>query len=82
MVEHQNTSENKSRLYRKKEQNDSAFHTVEVTVTAWDWILQKTIILFPNWPLGELFIAEKRLFNQKSRHRLFSEAAVSLWVYF
>lgn len=27
--EHQNTSEKKSRFYTKKEQNDSAFHTIE-----------------------------------------------------
>lgn len=27
--EHQNTSEKRSRFYTKKEQNDSAFHTIE-----------------------------------------------------
>lgn len=67
----------------EQQQNYGALHTNrEVTVTAWDWILLKTISLFPNWPLGELFIAEKRLFNQSAHHRLFSEAVVSLRVYF
>lgn len=80
--EHLNTSETKSRLYRTRVEWWCFSYSREVTVTAWDWILLKTIILFPSWPLGELFIAEKRLFNQSTCHRLFSEAVVSLWVYF
>lgn len=61
--EHLNASETKSHLNRTRAEWWCFSYHPEVTVTAWDWILLKTIILFPSWPLGELFIAEKRLFN-------------------
>lgn len=36
----------------------------------------------PPWPLGELWLPRKRFFIQSVRHRLFSAAVVSLWVWF
>lgn len=80
--EHLNRSETKSRLYGTRAEWWCSSSCQEVTVTGWGWTLLKTIIHFPNWPLGKLFLAEKKLFNQSAHRRLFSEAVVSWRVYF